>query len=542
MTMNPRPLDRDYHLLAHRGRILGLPARQLERGCFLAHSRRFRVPSILRYVGRAISIVVLSALVPLLAHANVGRISATFHVNRDGAATYEIPIWVPPGPKGLEPHIALSYDSQDGSSDMGIGWSLAGISSIARCNLTTAQNGTPSQVTLTTSDAFCLDGAQLELTGGSYGEAGSTYQTEIANFAQVTAYGTAGNGPAYFIVQGPHGTQYEYGNGDGSQVLASGTSTAMQWYLDKVTDASGNTMTFTYTDGTGSAVPSTISWTPTSSGASTYAYTMQFTYGTNSAASSTYGYVAGTSVSNTNLLQSITVDYQGTTIRNYALTYQQSPTTTREELTQVQECADAAQTNCLAPTTFSYQSPAPGVDTNAASTLENVPTSPVWGYNFTNNQSDDLAFCGGAQDQTVEVAFPSSNGYGTPISTGIPCYTDGILSALFGDLLGNGRDGILAVNNDVWYYYQWNGSSFVGQSTGLAFQSAAYQYVLADVTGNGRPALVEMNYSSSTEELTVDVDLNTSSGGTASFSSTNAQWYAVSVGATESWLYPISSG
>ncbi|EQD70024.1 Rhs family protein, partial [mine drainage metagenome] len=214
-----------------------------------------------------------------------------------------------------EPHIALTYDSQSGSGDMGIGWTLAGISSISRCNRTTAQNGTPAPVTLTTSDVFCLDGAQLELTGGSYGAAGSTYQTEIANFAQVTAYGTAGNGPAYFIVQGPHGTQYEYGNGGGSQVLASGTSTAMQWYLDKVTDPSGNTMTYTYTDGTGSAVPNTISWTPTSHGASAYAYTMQFTYGTNSAASSAYGYVAGTSVSNTNLLQAVTVNYQGATIR-----------------------------------------------------------------------------------------------------------------------------------------------------------------------------------------------------------------------------------
>ena len=133
---------------------------------------------------------------------------------------------MPPGPRGLEPHIELTYDSQSGSGDMGIGRSLAGISSISRCNRTTAQNGTPAPVALTTSDAFCLDGAQPELTGGSYGAAGSTYQTEIANFEQVTAYGTAGNGPAYFIVQGPHGTQYEYGNGGAAKVLASGTSTS----------------------------------------------------------------------------------------------------------------------------------------------------------------------------------------------------------------------------------------------------------------------------------------------------------------------------
>ena len=502
--------------------------------------RSWRTPFEPRRLARGLAVFALGVLTPLAAHANVGRTPAIFHVNRDGAATYDIPIWVPPGPRGLEPHIALTYDSQSGSGDMGIGWTLAGISSISRCNRTTAQNGTPAPVELTTNDAFCLDGEQLELTGGTYGAAGSTYQTEIANFEQVTAYGSAGNGPAYFIVQGPHGTQYEYGNGGGSQVLASGTSTAMQWYLDKVTDPSGNTMSFAYTDGTGSAVPSAISWTPTSHGASTYAYTMQFTYGTNTAASSTYGYVAGTSVVNTNLLQAITVDYQGATIRKYALTYQQSPTTTREELTQVQECADAAQTNCLAPTTFSYQSPSPGVETSATSALGDAPNNLVWNYHFTSNHSDDLAFCTAAPSLTVEVAFPSSSGYGAPIDTGIPCETNGTVTALYGDLLGNGQDGILAVNGGVWYYYQWNGSAFVGQSTGLAYQEA-YQYVLADVTGDGRAALVEMNYTSSTAELTIDVRLNTSSGSTVSFSSTNAQWFALSVSGTQSFAANIQS-
>lgn len=540
MTTGLQALENGYGPTARQDQITRSPARRILQPWTAAFKRVSRAPFEPRRLGRMVSVLAIGLLVPLLAHANVGRTPATFHVNRDGAATYDIPIWVPPGPKGLEPHVALTYDSQSGSGDMGIGWSLAGISSISRCNRTTAQNGTPAPVALTTSDAFCLDGAQLELTGGSYGAAGSTYQTEIANFEQVTAYGSAGNGPAYFIVQGPHGTQYEYGNGGGAQVLASGTSTAMQWYLDKVTDPSGNTMTFAYTDGTGSAVPSTISWTPTSSGASTYAYTMQFTYGTNSAASSTYGYVAGTSVSNTNLLQAITVDYQGTTVRKYALTYQQSPTTTREELTQVQECADAAQTNCLAPTTFSYQSPSSGVETNATSALGNAPGSLAWNYHFAGNSSDDLAYCTAAPSLTVEVAFASSSGYGTPVDTGIPCETNGTVTALYGDLLGNGQDGILAVNGGVWYYYQWNGSSFVGQSTGVAYQEA-YQYVLADVTGDGRPALVEMNYSSSNEELTIDVRLNTSSGSTISFSSTNAQWLALSTGATQSFWANIQS-
>ncbi|HEV2442180.1 MAG TPA: SpvB/TcaC N-terminal domain-containing protein, partial [Steroidobacteraceae bacterium] len=466
-----------------------------------------------------------------VAQANVGRAPGEFHVNQLGAATYTIPIWVPRGPNGLQPQIALTYNSQNGGGYVGVGWALAGISSIARCNRTTAQDGTPAVVALSTTDAFCLDGARLQLTGGSNGVAGSTYQTEIANFEQITAYGSAGNGPAYFVVQAPDGTQYEYGNdldGAGSQVLANGTSTAMQWYLDEVKDPAGNTMTVSYTAGTGSAVPKEISWTPSSHGATTYAYTMDFAYGTNSPASSIYGYVAGTAVANSSLLQSITINYNGATVKKYALTYQQSQATGAEEVAQLQECADSAETNCLSPTTFSYQGATqPGVVASATAG-PNAPGILVWNYDFDGDGSDDLAFCtGGAGGGVVEVSFASSSGYGPPINTGIPCETNGTVSALFGDILGNHQDGILGVNNGTWYYYQWNGSSFVGQSTGVSYQ-VAYQYVLADVTGDGLPALVEMNYSSGTETLTIDVRLNTSSGSTPSFSATNAQWWSSS--------------
>src|SRR6185437_10639238 len=375
-----------------------------------------------------------------LAQANVGRTSARFQVDQLGEATYTIPIWAPRGPNGLEPHIAITYDSQNGGGYVGVGWALAGISSIARCNRTTAQDGTPAAVALSTNEALCLEGERLQPTGGTYGAAGSTYQTEIANFEQVTAYSSAGNGPAYFVVQAPDGTQYEYGNGGGSQVLANGTSTAMQWYLDKVTDRAGNTMTISYIEGTsatlGSAIPNEISWTPSSYGATTYNYTMQFAYGSNSAASSIYAYVAGTEVADTSLLQSITISYNGTTVKKYALTYQSSPATGAEELKQVEECADAAQSNCLAPTTFAYQDPPSGTVASPTTALSNAPGSLAWNYDFNGDGSADQVYCAGSPAEVV-VAFASPSGYGTPINTGIPCQSSGgVETALYGDVLG----------------------------------------------------------------------------------------------------------
>jgi len=138
------------------------------------------------------SIVVASMLVASTTlHADAGRTPGTFNVSATGGATYQIPIWVPPGPGGIQPNLALTYSSQSGGGNMGPGWALSGLSSISGCNKTYAQDGAPAPVARAKSDGYCLNGNRLRLTSGAYGEAGSTYQTEIANFSRITANGTA---------------------------------------------------------------------------------------------------------------------------------------------------------------------------------------------------------------------------------------------------------------------------------------------------------------------------------------------------------------
>ncbi len=472
---------------------------------------------------RAITVSVVS--VALLAGAGVargqavGRTPGSFAVSPTGASTYTLPIWAPRGPNGLQPSIALTYNSQQGIGPEGVGWSLSGLSSIYRCNLTYAQDAAPGPITLTTSDGLCLDGQRLRLTSGTYGEAGSTYQTEVATFANVTAYGSAGNGPAYFTVQAANGTTYTYGNGGHSQVLASGTSTAWTWMLDEVSDRAGNTMTISYTTATGTVVPSTISWTPSSYGSSNYNYTMQFSYGANVAQSSPAGYVAGTPVQNPNLLGSIAISYQGTAVKTYYLSYQQQPTTTgtgRDVLTAVQECAGSGTGNCFPATTMQYQTGSAGVSTNAISPPIPAPQGFLYAnHDFNGDGYSDLVY---TYEGNLYVAFGSASGYGTPFNTGIPVGTGASQGILIGDVLGTGKDGVLADNGGTWWYYTWNGSSFVGTSTGLAFDSTAISAALADVNGDGLPDLVLLYLNGYT--VTATTRLNTSSGGSVSFSPT----------------------
>jgi RHS repeat-associated protein len=458
------------------------------------------------------------AFVSVEATTVAGRTRGAFAVSPTGAATYAIPIWVPPGPNGMHPSIALTYNSQQGNGIVGVGWGVSGLSSINRCNLTYAQDAAPEAVALATSDGYCMDGQRLRLTSGTYGTAGSTYQTEVANFINVTAYGSAGNGPGYWVAQDRNGKSYTYGNGGSSQVLATGTTTASAWLLNEVSDQPGNTMTISYSAATGTAVPSVISWTPSSHGSSSYNYTMTFAYGTNVPQSSYYGYAAGTLVENTNLLSTITIAYSGTTVKKYVLTYQTSPTTGRDELKQVQECSDSGGTNCLLPTVITYQSGTAGVSSTATSAA-----TTVLRYDFNGDGYPDALYAG--SNGHTYIAFGSASGFGTPVDV---TSSLGLSNpALFGDLLGTGTDGVLAVNGGIWYYYTWNGSAFVGTSTGLAYDSTAYTYMLADVDGDGRPDLVSEYQSANGSALAVHIytRLNTSSGSTPAFASTTVDAY-----------------
>jgi Salmonella virulence plasmid 65kDa B protein len=187
-----------------------------------------------------------------------GKIPGSFAVSPSGAATYSIPIQVPPGVAGMEPKLSLEYNSQGGNGIMGMGWNLAGLSSITRCPATMAQDGVRGSVNYDDKDKFCLDGQRLMVVSGAYGAPGSEYRTEIESFSRITAIGQAGTGPASFTVKTKAGLTMEYGIIDGtrdSRIEAQGKSAVMVWAIGKIADVKGNTMTFVYNE---------VKWTPKS--------------------------------------------------------------------------------------------------------------------------------------------------------------------------------------------------------------------------------------------------------------------------------------
>jgi hypothetical protein len=201
-------------------------------------------------------------------------IPGQFAVAPSGAATYSIPIQVPSGVAGVEPKLALTYNSQAGAGLLGLGWSLSGLSIISRCPQTVLQDGVsiPGAVNYDLNDRYCLDGQRLIASvQGSDGANGAEYRTELDGYSKITSYAETGatNGPGSFIVRTKSGLIMEYGKTEDSRIEAqgrvdaSGHGVVVAWGVSKVTDARGNYYTVTYTEDntTGQFYPKRIDYT-----------------------------------------------------------------------------------------------------------------------------------------------------------------------------------------------------------------------------------------------------------------------------------------
>lgn len=153
------------------------------------------------------------------------------NVTPSGAATYSLPISIPPGTKAVMPSLNLIYSSQAGNGLLGIGWNITGLSAISRSGKSQAYDNSVSTVKLNSEDFFNLDGNRLVVTSGLNGAVGSTYSTKMETFSKITAYGAISDCPQYFIVEMKDGMIYEYGNSTDSRFLTLGGAKVISWQL-----------------------------------------------------------------------------------------------------------------------------------------------------------------------------------------------------------------------------------------------------------------------------------------------------------------------
>nr|WP_314555928.1 RHS repeat-associated core domain-containing protein [uncultured Capnocytophaga sp.] len=187
---------------------------------------------------------------------DLGITPSSLDVSATGAAVYTIPIAVPAGINGVQPNLALTYNSQAGNDIAGYGWNITGISKISRVGSTPYHNGQLTGVNLTETDQFALDGQRLLLKEGTHGADGAVYETENFSNVKVIAKGTFGNGifgPSYFEVLYPDGSKAYYGKGEKS-------SDPLQYNISSWENAIGISIIYKYVKVNNMSLPDVINY------------------------------------------------------------------------------------------------------------------------------------------------------------------------------------------------------------------------------------------------------------------------------------------
>ena len=448
----------------------------------------------------------------------VGLIASLLHatglsavsVSAGGQAVSAIPISVPPGIAGMVPQLSLTYIDGGPNGPVGVGWSVQGVSIVARCPSVRAIDGFGRNVDFTPGDHLCLDGQRLVRTDeagvphvdhatdaaglpqGQYRE----FRTEKDSFARIRAYGSenghADNGPEFIRVWTKSGQLFEYGAqpsgdnsaqalitaGDSFAEVRSGRSATVVavWAVRRASDVSGNYIDFRYEQravAVGSTPVNVIAplareWVPveiryTGNGGQAPANKIVFDYvdridappGANLGLDTEEAYQFDRKNASLRLLKGIrTFVGQGAVAVAYTrLDYSPAPISGRSRLVAVSQCSGRLPAQCFSPTVIAYES------------------------------------------QNTVAAFAANPGFTAgPLARLAMTDTAASVGVLTGDFFGSGRTDVLrwsstASDNQLW---RSAGDGAFQAATGfnvtadLLFSAdGCYRTVVADFNGDG---------------------------------------------------------
>jgi RHS repeat-associated protein len=172
---------------------------------------------------------------PAVGNVYKGTLAGQLSVSPTGAATYTVPIGIPPGIAGMAPNLSLVYSSQGGNGVAGQGWELAGLSVIHRCEPTVGQDGDLPNPGQPFNGPICLDGKRLVQTSWDPVVSTAKFETEQKSFAEIVWLSSTG-----FQIRTKSGERRYYGRSSNSRVSLSPNELASIWALDRVMDMWGN--------------------------------------------------------------------------------------------------------------------------------------------------------------------------------------------------------------------------------------------------------------------------------------------------------------
>jgi hypothetical protein len=431
----------------------------------------------------------------------VGAVSGEAGVSAVGAATYTIPIIIPPGTNGMQPQLALAYNSNGGDGVLGIGWGIVGLSQIQRVGSDNYHDGVAAPVSFTSADHYALDGQRLVNVNNSNYQS-SSYDTEVAQFKFYNKLGNYGSGPAGFSGIGKDGITSYYGMVDSESesalVKRSSNNEALGWLLSKIVDTYGNEVRYNYSTGLLNEAKRLISINYTSNpGQGIAAYnSIVFTY--NTRIDKTTLFQSGSEIKNEYLLERIDVKAEGALMMSYPLMY-----AVRQNNSYLCEIGQFIGGNSLNTTIIKYgESPNSIESTSSLSSFSNNASSDLFTSDFDGNGKSDILYSNyvttnGQKNQTsfdVYMNGSSQSTYSYQFNSSdfnqIATYGGGE-SLIAADYNGDGRDDIM-ITRMHWHspkqvYFFTGALLFLSTST-----SNDAEFSVSDI---GRPDLGASNNS-----------------------------------------------
>ncbi|HNV46196.1 MAG TPA: SpvB/TcaC N-terminal domain-containing protein, partial [Spirochaetota bacterium] len=235
--------------------------------------------------------------------------------NSNGDVALSYPIEIPRGRNGMQPQIAVRYNSSGGNGWMGLGWDIP-IQSV----VIDTKFGVPRY---NGSETYLLEGASIVPIGGN-----QYRQRTEGPFKRIMR---RGDGPAtyYWEVTDKNGTRFIYGQSAGSR-LASRNGNIFQWCLERVVDTNGNTIDYNYEidnlGGGGSEQSVQIYLNRiayTGAAGAPGPYSVEFFHDDGNRRDRIINCRGGFKMLTRFLLSSIEVKYNGSIIRKYVFTYRE---------------------------------------------------------------------------------------------------------------------------------------------------------------------------------------------------------------------------
>jgi YD repeat-containing protein len=270
-----------------------------------------------------------------------------------GSFSYNYKIEVPPGTNSLAPKVSLSYNSHSAKGKagwIGAGWEIPQ-SYIQRNIQYTRKN--PNDDTF----ELYLEGAKHDLI---YVTGEGRYHTRVESYLKVEWQGTGAPNEmgGFWTIKTKEGTEYRFGyNLDSENMLQASDATVprmqWRWSLDRIKDANGNCIYFTYTENPtpsdrGSVYLSKIEYNNEKK------RTLEFGLEPADKPDSYFSIEQGSENQEARRLAEILVKVDGSLVRKYKLGYTVNEAQNRSLLTAITQYG-ADGVSSLPPVTFSYK-------------------------------------------------------------------------------------------------------------------------------------------------------------------------------------------